>query len=65
MIKSAHIVYISDLIIPEVPIHYRFTSSSLKRKEIIDCVEMCLRILFRSEQLRSLSRDLFPVSGFF
>ncbi len=47
MIESAYYIYENDLIISEVPITYRFSSSSLNTRVIMDCMIMCLKIIFR------------------
>jgi hypothetical protein len=49
MLETAYRIYKNGLIISEIPVKYSFTSSSLNMKTIVDCIAMCLRLLFRSK----------------
>jgi len=46
MVESIHHICKHNLTISEVPITYRFSSSSLNFKTIRDCIKMCIRIVF-------------------
>ena len=46
MIESAHFIIKHNLTISEVPITYRFTTSSLNSRVILDCMKMCFKLVF-------------------
>ena len=48
LIESVHRIAKNSLIISEVPITYRFSTSSLNARVIMDCMKMCLKIIFNA-----------------
>jgi dolichol-phosphate mannosyltransferase len=45
MLESVHLIHRHNLRIAEVPVTYRFSTSSLNLSVIRDCIRMCLRVL--------------------
>jgi dolichol-phosphate mannosyltransferase len=45
MVESVYFIYTHNLRIAEVPISYRYSSSSLNLNVIKDCIRMCFKIL--------------------
>ena len=50
MVESIYHIRKHNLTISEVPITYRFSSSSLNFKAIRDCIKMCIRMIFYTKK---------------
>jgi len=51
MVESVHLIYKNNLRIAEVPITYRYSSSSLNLNVIRDCIRMCFKIVFKNPHI--------------